>query len=963
MRVTKLFSTFILLFLTFFATGQKGFIRGAVFDGKTGEFLPGVTIFAEGTTLGTITDLDGKFNLSIDPGTYQIRVSFISYETLHIDDVLVTSNNATLLGDLKLEEATIELGEAVVTARYIRNTETAMLTMKRKSGNVLDGISSAALKKTGDSDAASSMKRVTGVSVEGGKYVYVRGLGDRYTKTILNGLDIPGLDPDRNTIQMDIFPTSIIDNLVVNKSFSAELPADFTGGVINISLKEFPDENEGGISMDAGYNPQAHFKSNFLSYEGGKTDWLGFDDGTRTIPATSNIPMFSEVVGRPDSEQGLRYREILQSFNPTLAATPQNSLMDFGFGASMGNQFQAGKYTLGYIFSLSYKNNTDFYQNAEYGRYGLSADAGITEMELRETQTGNYGVNSVLISGLTGFALKTKKAKYRLNLLHLQNGESQAGIFDYAKSNQGTDFSGFQHNLEFSQRALSNALFDGKYTTLESGWDFEWKISPTLSRISDPDIRFTRYEDRGQSLSIGTEVGFPERIWRELEETNLASALHINKNFNLNNAEAKLRFGGAYTRKERDFVVRNFTLNVRNIPLTGDPNELFWDENLWPYSGNIGRGTTYEAPFMPVNPNQYNSSVNNSAGYVSVELSPVKNLKTIAGVRVENYNQFYTGQDQLGQNVLENDKVLENLDFFPTVNLIYALSENQNLRFSYAKTIARPSFKELSYAEIFDPISGQTFIGGLFRDANDVAGVEYWDGNLTSTDIHNYDFRWEFFHGYGQTVSAGVFYKQFNRPIEMVQFATQAGSYQPRNVGDGEVLGAEVELRQSLQPLGEMMKNFVLSFNFTYTQSQIELSSTEYQSRENNARTGQTVEKYRDMAGQAPYLVNAGLAYSGGEDGFGKGFEAGLYYNVQGQTLQYVGIVDRPDIYSVPFHSLNFNSAKSFGQEGRFQIGVKIDNLLNDSRKSVFKSFQAADKVFSKLSPGTTFQVKLGYNF
>ncbi len=963
MRVTKITIFIFLLAISNIVFGQKGFIRGSVFDGATGEFLPGVTVFVVGTTMGTITDLDGKFNLEINPGIYQLRISFISYEALNINDVVVEAGEPTLLENLKLSETTIEIGEATVVAKFIRNTETAMLTMKKKSVNLLDGISSAGLKRIGDSNAASSMKRVTGVSVEGGKYVFVRGLGDRYTKTILNGLDIPGLDPDRNTIQMDIFPTSVVDNLVVNKSFSADLPADFTGGVININIKDFPDSKKGNISISAGYNSSSHFKSDFLSYEGGKTDWLGFDDGTRDIPATTNIPFFAEILGDPNGAGGVRFKEILGSFNPTMAAIQQNSLIDFGLGFSFGNQFEAGKYTMGYITSFSYKNSTDFYQEAEYGRYGLSSDPDITEMDVREFQLGDYGVNNVLISGLAGFAIKTKKSKYRINFLHLQNGEKQAGIFDYEKSNLGTTFAGFQHNLEYSQRALSNILLDGKYSAFDAGWTVEWKLSPTVSSINDPDIRFTRYEDRKGKYSIGTEVGFPERIWRELDEINLAGVAHITKEFKFNKENAKLKFGGAYTYKERDFIIRNYVVNIRNIPLTGDPDEIFRTENLWPYQGNISRGTTYEAPFTPVNPNQFNSNVKYAAGYISLELSPFKNLKAIAGLRVENYTQYYTGQDQLGYNVLDNDKVLEDLDFFPTINMIYTLNENQNLRLSYAKTIARPSFKELSFSEIFDPVSGRTFIGGLFKDEDNISGIEYWDGNLSSSDIHNFDFRWEFFHGYGQTVSASLFYKKFNRPIELIEYATQTGSYQPRNVGDGQVFGAEIEVRQSLNIISESLQNLTFNMNFTYTKSQIELGKTEFDSRTRNARTGQVIEKTRDMAGQAPYIINAGLSFNGSEQGFGRRLDAGLYYNVQGSTLQYVGLVDRPDVYSVPFHSLNFNSSKSFGVDSKFSIGLKIDNILNDKKESVYKSYKAKNQFFSRLSPGTTIQVKLGYSF
>jgi len=962
MRIIQSLVVFFTLHLLLFSTayGQNGFLRGSVFDGNTGEFLPGVTVYIENTTIGTITDFDCLFSMELAPGTYQVRISFISYETLKIQDLVIETGKTTLLENLKLKEASIEIEETVVTARAIKNTETALLTMKRKSVTLLDGISSGGLKKIGDADAASSMKRITGVSVEGGKYVFVRGLGDRYTKTILNGLDIPGLDPDRNTIQMDIFPTNIIENMVVNKSFSADLPADFTGGVINISIKDFPESRKAEISLSASYNPTAHFNPEFITYEGSKTDFLGFDDGSRAIPATTNIPQFSEVVGKPNGDKGLRYKEILQSFNPIMGTSNQRSFMDYSIGTSWGDQFKVNQSILGYIFSLSYKNSTDFYGEAEYGRYGLSGNPDVTEMETREFQKGKQGVNSVLISGLAGFALKYKQSKYRINLLHLQNGESQAGIFDYLNADQGAVFKGFQHNLDYSQRSLTNLLIDGKHSLYQSGWDLVWKVSPTISTIQDPDIRYTRYEDRDGTLSIGTEVGFPERIWRNLNETNLASVLHVTKDFKWNGEEARLKLGGAYTFKERHFEIMNFMLNIRNIPLTGAPNELFQPENLWPYQNNVSRGTTFEAPFIPVNPNQFDASNRNAAAYVSTEFSPLKRMKAVVGLRVENFVQYYTGQDQLGQNVLTNEQVLNDFDFFPTFNFIYALSDVQNLRLSYSKTIARPSFKELSYSEIFDPISGRTFIGGLFRDANDVAGIEYWDGNLVSSDIHNYDFRWEFFGQNEQTISASLFYKKFNNPIEMVQFATQTGSFQPRNVGDGEVMGTELEIRQGLKPLSEMLKYFTINLNFTYTFSRIELSNTEYNSRLQNARTGQVIKVTRDMAGQAPMILNAGFTYNGSEEGIGKGLTAGVFYNVQGQTLQYVGIVDRPDIYTVPFHSLNFNLDKKLGE--KLTIGVKMENLLNDKRESVFKSYQATDQLFSRLSPGRSFQFRLSYS-
>lgn len=957
----KLTTFIIFLLFSLISVAQNGFIRGTVYDDATGESLPGVTIFVEGTTTGTMTDFDGKFNLSIAPGNYTLRVSFISYETINIKGMQVKSGQVNLLDNLRLKEAKIELSEVTITADVVRNSEIAMLTMKQKSANLLDGISAVNFRRIGDSDAASSMKRVSGVSVEGGKYVYVRGLGDRYTKAILNGVDIPGLDPDRNTLQMDIFPTNVIDNIVVHKSFSADLPADFTGGVINIETKDFPEEKTGNISFSLGYNPQMHLNSNYLTYEGGKTDFLGFDDGTRDIPASTDIPLFSEVVGNPDGDKGLRYRQILESFNPTLATMKQNSFMDYSIGASVGNQISGKKWTWGYNVALSYKNNTEYYENAEYGRYGMSENPGINVLETRELQSGDFGINNVLLSGLAGIAIKSNHSKIRINFLKLQNGESKAGVFDYQKSNQGTVFEGVQHNLEYSQRSLTNILVNGKH--IIHNWEIDWKLSPTFAKIKDPDVRFTRYEVRDGAYSISTESGFPERIWRNLEETNLAGMLNITKEMSVLGNKSKLMFGGAYTYKERSYSILNFAINIRNVQLTGDPNEIFSPENLWPMGGSSVKGTTYEAPFIPTNPNQFDANNANTAAFVSWELNPVKHLKAILGVRGENFIQRYTGQDQLGTNVLDNEVVIDQLDIFPTVNLIYNVTKNQNIRVSYAKTIARPSFKELSYAEIFDPITGRTFIGGLFRDANDFAGIEYWDGKLQSTNIQNYDIRWELFGQKGETFSLGAFYKSFSKPIEIVQFATLVGAFQPRNVGDGEVAGVELELRKNLDIISQTLSNFSFSANLTLTRSKIKLSNTEYQSRIENARNGQSIDNYRDMAGQAPFIVNAGLAYNGGEMGFWKGFEAGVYYNVQGQTLEIVGIVDRPDIYSKQFHSLNLNTNKSFGKNKRMQIGLKIENILNQKKESVFVSYNTADQFFTKLNQGTTFQLRLGYKF
>lgn len=955
----------IALFFSFFTlqiTAQQSVIRGTITEDATGEPLPGVTVFVEGTTIGAMSDFDGEFSIPIAPGLYDLRVSFISYETINIKGLKVEPGKVSLLDNLKMKEANFELAEVVVTAAAVRNTEAALMTVKAKAANMLDGISSSNFRKIGDSDAASSIKRVPGVSVEGGKYVFVRGLGDRYTKTILNGMDIPGLDPDRNTLQMDIFPTNIIDNIIVYKTFAAELPADFTGGIIDIATKDFPEQRTSSISLGAGYNPDMHLNKDFLTYEGGTTDWLGFDDGTRKIPATEDIPQYTEVFLNPNSEQAMRYKEILSSFNPVLAASNKQNFIDYNLGYSLGNQINRPKASWGYSLNLSYKSETEFYKDADFGRVGIYPQKDSTRFERREYNVGNLGISNVMVNGMLGLAYKTKTSKIRLNVLRLQNGESTAGVFDYEGSDKGSNFVAFQQILEYNERSMTNALLSGKHVFAGNSWEIEWKVSPTLSRIYDPDIRFTRYEIRGEnSWRIGTETGFPERIWRELNEYNLNGQLGLTHNFNVLGRKAKLLAGSGYTFKERDFIVRNFNLNIRNVPLTGDMNELFFPENLWPLNGDRNKGTTYEAPFLPDNSNKFDADMTNIAGYASVELSPFARMRSIIGIRVEDFLLRYSGQNQQGE-VFNNEEVLDQFDFFPTVNLIYSITEKQNLRLAYAKTIARPSFKEMSYAEIFDPISGKIFVGGLFEDKDNISGVVYWDGKLQTTDIHNLDLRWEMFQDQGQMFSVSGFYKKFYKPIEIVQFVQMVNAFQPRNVGDGRVFGVEIEARKNLNFINPYLSYLTFVTNLSVISSRIEMTDSEFASRQLWARDGETVDNYREMAGQAPYLINAGFLFEGVENGFFKDTELALFYNVQGPTLQIVGIVDRPDIYSLPFHSLNFNASKKFGKSKRAQIGIKIDNLLNQSKKSVFRAHNTQDEYDEFLSPGRKFQLRFQYN-
>lgn len=962
-------SLFLVLFslVSLFASAQDGIIRGTVIDGENGEPVIGATILIKELSTGTATDIDGQFSLDLAPGTYSLQVSYVSYQTLTIESIAVTAGEVNVLGEIKISEGALELEEVVVTAQAVRSSEVALLLVKRKSAVMMDGISSAKIQLVGDATAVEAAKRVTGVSVEGGKYVYVRGLGDRYSKTLLNGVDIPGLDPDRNTLQMDIFPTNLIDNIVVSKNFTAEMPADFTGGVLNIETKDFPEEKVLSFSFGAGFNPNMHLNPNYLTYEGGKTDFLGFDDGARALPELADqeaIP--TPVSGASDKE----VTDFVSSFNPELGAVRQTSPVDFSAGFSYGNQFNLKKEggnsdpKLGVIFSLSYKNDFKYYDQVTFAEYQRLINPDSFEMRYATIQTGELGERNVLIGALGGLAYKTMNSKVKFTAMRLQNGESRAGKFFIDNDGERVGQSGYiaaSDNLEYNQRSLTNLLLNGSHVINKSRWLIDWSLSPTISTLEDPDIRKTAFtfSPVDTFFSAGA-AGNPSRIWRSLNEISGIGKLDFIRNYSIRGLDAKLRFGASHTYKKRDYEILFFDIQFfgnQDWP-TPDPSVVLNPENLFPNQPN---SIYYQSGNNTPNPNEYSSNINNTGLYVSNEFFPLDKLKAILGVRAENYVQRHTGRDQIyangdiinGQN-LDNEVVLESLDFFPTANFIYSVTNNQNIRASYSRTIARPSFKELSFAQIIDPITNRIFNGSLFTYTD-------WEGQLTETRINNVDLRWELFLENGQIFSVSGFYKDFENPIELVRIPQQQTSteFQPRNVGDGRLYGLEFEFRKDLTFLGPNWNRLNASANVTLVRSEIDMTDREFQSRKTYEKTGETITNTRQMAGQAPYVINAGLTYSHQEIGL----DAGLFYNVKGPTLSIVGAGLFPDVYIQPFNSLNFSLNKKIGKEKNTTLDFKVSNILNDRMESFYTSFNAEDQIFDQFIPRRAFSLGLSHRF
>ena len=943
-------------FLVFFAAivlsaqvyaQEKGFLRGNIADGDFGGPMIGATVtVAELPGVGAVTDFDGNYSLPLDPGVYTVQIAFISYGTQKYEGVEIKSGDVTMI-DAVMTSAIEELTGIEVVAEVRRNSEAAMLMDMKSATSVTDGLSAQSFRKIGDSDLSGAIKRVTGVTVQSGKYVYVRGLGDRYTKTTLNGMALPGLDPDVNAVQIDIFPTSILENVAVSKTFAPDLDGDFTGGLVNVVTKNFPDEKTSQLSVGATFVPSMHFNSDFILYDRKPTAFTGFDFGQRQLPFDPY--MNRGVVPDPITNDPLQ-EEITRSFSPQMAAKNKTAYPNGSFSFNHGNQInkESGT-TVGYNLVFNYSNENVFYKDFQSNDYLRNFDKSENELFKQVSRVGDVGKNNVLWSALASGAIKKNGNSVSLTLLNSLSSETAAAqrVNQDFNQNQATLI---ENVLTYSQRQLTSGIINGKHKL--GRVELNWANALSYSNVYDPDFRETRISvtDGDTTLSTGNGSGL-FRFWRDLTEWNNSSKVDAN----IQVAEkAFIKVGGLATFKAREFTTFSYKHTRRNLSdISFDPDWYLQEENIWSPEGGGGNveGTYTIGTYQPAN--SFDASQSIFSGYAMANHRLFSFIKLVYGVRVEQTAMYYTGTNNTGTVRYNNEKTLDNLNFLPSANMVVELSEKMNLRAGANQTLARPSFKEKSIAQIYDPITKRTFIGNI---------------DLEQTQINNFDLRYEYFISGKELFAVSAFYKQFDGHIELVSFATAPDNLKPRNSGEAETYGVEVELRKGLPNVeSSVLSRFFLSTNVSLVQSRVDMNTvfvnntglTEKELRENNKRDNETIGNYRPMSGQSPYAVNVALSYEDIE----RQMNVSLAYNVQGEQLTIIASGRVPDIYTIPFHSLNFNAYKSLGVELNHRVTFGVQNILNDDRTLVYRSFDAKEGIYTTFKPGVGISLKYQYTF
>lgn len=980
----KQFSITLLFSLASLFVFGQGKIRGVVTDKKNNETLPFAVVKVEGQAKGAKTDFDGQYVLSLPAGEYTLIFSLASegYIDQKIKVALKDKEVVELDVALGMDAEVQQLSTVTITATRKSGTSTeAVLTERRNSDAATDGTGRAEMKERGVATAEDAVKQVTGVSTVNNQ-VFVRGLGDRYTKTILNSLEIPGLDPDKNAVQMDIFPATIIDKITVYKTFLPNLSGDFTGGLVDITTRDFPAKKAIYAKLSLGYNTQTTFNKGYHDYQGGAIDFLGFDDGIRKNPINANAPTPDPTQNNPLLTQQTN------AFSKVMDVENKSNFLNTNFAFSIGDQINnIGKKEnsdlhYGYNFVVNYRNSFRFYQQAQFNEFRRSTDTtssglGATELFKDRTSTGTVAEHNVLWTALLGQSFKFKKRnQISLTLLHIQNGKSASSKLreENFESNQAVLE---KTGLTYTQRSISNANISGKH--LLDKWRVDWKLAPTYSRISDPDLRSTALEidkdANGNEIylftpSVGSEI---RRTFRNLTEINGTGRIDATWNFHQwDSLKGNIQFGAMNTYKMRDFSITDYYARMDNMSTTNvsnDPNWYFQNENIWTVAKDSG--TYISGQSEPAN--NFNASINVAGAYLMNKLPLTKRLSTTYGLRVEHALYKFTGQNNNGTIIYNDTTTLNKFSFLPSVNLVYKIEKDAkkvegkrtykrytNWRASYSQTVARPSFKEKSVAAIYDPIQGRTYNGNL---------------DLLQTQIHNADLRWEWFFGRTELISASAFYKRFINPIEIAAYPTAPSNVKAINAGVANVYGAEVEIRKRIGFNSEEKDHIklIVGANFTYVLSQIDMrevkvvvNNTEVSQKEdrlNNAVEGEKIGNFRPMFGQSPYIANGFLTFR--QDSIG--LSMNLSYNVQGKRLAVVGVGKIPDVYELPFHSLNFKASMKFGKQKRWKTSLTVRNILNQKRRRVYQSFgdsglKAPDtRFYDYFHDGTSFSVGVSF--
>ncbi len=815
----------------------SGRIVGRVIDSRTGQGLTDAAIQIVGTTTGVSSGMEGRYGLGkVVAGTVTLHVRRLGFAPKTVTGIMLDAGR-TIEQDISLEPVTVSLETQVVTAIIERGSVNSALDRQRTATGVVNSVTREQISRSPDSDAAQAVQRVSGVTVQDGKYVFVRGLGERYTTTSLNGARIPSPEPERKVVPLDLFPSALIQTVTTSKNFTADQPGDFSGAQVDIRTREFPLGRETEFTSSFGFNDAATNNPLVVAPTLGR-DWLGFAGSERQLPNQLAGPM------QQDPPQTM-VNSIVQSFrnawSPLLReGVPNKSLgMTTGGSKPFGNSSQAG-----YVAALSYSYNQEV-REREVRAYADPTD-GTTEVDRFEGSTGRA---SVLWGGIANLSLNLgSKTRISLNNTYNRTADNEARRESGFSENLGTRL--LINRLRFVERTVRSNQIVGER---QLGSSQKLALSFTTSNVkrSEPDrSEFVQVEGApGESPYWLDATEGAVRTFGHLTESSLNTALDYSLQFGAAERQHELKLGGLHRYTDR--LARNQVFSIQAPTLSLEERRLSPEEI---FDGRFAGETDAVFRVVPLSQGgSYGALDELGAGYATVEWALSNRYRLVTGARVERTSTIVAAEPTVGSRVRINPLYT---DVLPSLLLNVKLTDAQNLRLSATRTLSRPEYRELAEVQFRDVIGGENVIG---------------NPDLQRTLISNFDARWELYPGSGEVFSIGVFAKRFDKPIERVFLATSGTRIITfLNADRGDNLGLELDMRMGLGRIAEVFEPVTLFSNLTLMRSKIELGDDP-----------RVTEEDRAMVGQAPSVVNAGLTFAP----MGRRFSTTVLFNRVGRRI------------------------------------------------------------------------------
>ncbi|MGE3609556.1 MAG: TonB-dependent receptor [Bacteriovoracaceae bacterium] len=779
-----------------------------------------------------------------------------------------------------------EIQEMTVAAPRINNSVESLLEVRKKANNVADVLGQEAMARTGDSDAASTLRRVTGLTLVNGKYVYVRGLGERYSSVLLNGSQVPSPEPSRRVVPLDLFPISVLESITVQKSFSPDRPAEFGGGLIELQTKSIPKSFAGQIQL--GTNTENYQPG--LSYQGGSKDYLGFDDGTRAMPSIVKSAFRNKKKIIASESEGFKMSEIVAMtkampniYNVEKKSSETLPNLQFSLGDSM--KIEQGR--LGAQFGFIYANTSDV-GDRNSNSYNVGSNG---KLEKDEGNRINYSEREVQLGGAFDFGvdiLDRHQVKFTSILLRNSTDLTQERFSE--KSSDSFSKRKFT-TLEWSERQLflNQVAGEHKFADLKT----KWRVNQSTATRESPDTRQIMRKFDGTNYILETDITGNNRTYSELKDKTEEVGLDLDYNAVDNgNVKLAIKVGGALNQKDRRSDV--YRLHLKDNFASGTLPDLSQDTE-------VILGQRKEDGFILTSitdsADSFTGNQSIQAYYSMIELSPSENWTFVAGARNEKSLQEVKTFKYYEPNSPTSEGKLFMNDILPSYNLTWKHTKDERVRLAYGETLARPDFRELSTVAYIEDETGYDVIG---------------NSKLKGTVIRNWDLRYERYFSDSDYFSIGAFYKKFQSPIEAV---FQPGDKLVKtfmNATSAVNYGAEAEGRYNLRGISRSLRRWSLSSNLSVINSVVEIDGSQ----------GNQTSKVRPLQGQSPYVANVQLFYDRPQ----LKLTSGLIYNIVGKRITEVGTNSRPDVYEQPVHQLDYVFNQNFGKWG---YGIRARNLLD----------------------------------